>query len=498
MTNIRTIIERRSFLVKIAKVVHRPVVYLRSEKETRQSDDWVRRHMASTETLERQKIEAANFKYRPLISIIVPVYNVAEAFFNEMVSSVITQTYENWELVLVDDASSNPDVRNWIAEYSAKNGKIVHKFLKTNHRISGATNEGIRIARGEFVALLDNDDVLFPDALYEIVKTLNDDKSLSLIYTDEVKLDKNNRYYHPFFKTAWNPDFLRSANYITHFAAIRRSVLERVGYEDSQYDGTQDWELFLRVTRNIEPEEIRHIPRILYSWRVHDNSTAKSLDAKPYVIVAQERTLRADCITRGCSNATVEQDPTFIGQWHISYAPKMPATVALFVMDGGIPSIENLNRQITIEQYIIASKFDFKNKLATTKADYILLVASAAKRIDMTGLTEMIGDAERVETGFVLCAFPSEKQAIAIAAKTINPEAAELVCSMSHLSATNHLYTTAKYNIDEFQGGIALIETTKLRRISQELQRPDMTLLSMRAIQIGYRNVYNPYIQMVK
>jgi glycosyltransferase involved in cell wall biosynthesis len=244
-----------------------------------------------------------DFKFRPVISIIVPTYNTTPKFFMAMIESVLGQVYENWQLVIVDDASPNPAVRKLIKKYAATDSRISHRFLKKNRHIAGATNAGFEIAKGQFVALLDHDDVLWPNALYEVVRALNRDRKLDLIYTDEDKMSPDGRRHRdPFLKPDWNPDLLLSINYITHFTVIRKKIIDQIGGEDGRYNGAQDWDLFLRATEATTAAKIFHIPKILYSWRAHDESTAKSFAVKPYVIDSQRRLLEAAFSRRGLKN----------------------------------------------------------------------------------------------------------------------------------------------------------------------------------------------------
>ena len=252
----------------------------------------------------------------PLISIVVPTYNTPIEYLRDMIQSVENQSYTNWELIIVDDASPNSDVRDEISNISKDNIKIKSFFLKKNRHIAGATNYGIEKAKGEYVGLLDHDDILHKDALLSVVEKINEVSDVKFLYTDEIKLDENGRQYQPFFKPDWNGDFLRSINYITHFAVIQREFLIKLKCEDGNYNGTQDWELFLRITRNLQPNHIVHIPKILYYWRVHKNSTAMDLDAKPYVVEAQKKALEDDVRLRKVE-AKVIQDPMYGAQWHL-------------------------------------------------------------------------------------------------------------------------------------------------------------------------------------
>ncbi len=218
--------------------------------ETYKYQEWLHKHFPDFIEISKLRGLAQEFSYKPLISIVVPTYNTDPEFLKDCIESVLGQVYENWELCIVDDASPDANVRKQIQEYAAKDRRINYKFLKDNQHISGASNEAAKLAQGEFISLLDHDDILWPNALYEVVKVLNENKDLDLIYTDEDKItEKRHQHLGPFFKPDWNPDFLRSVNYITHFTTIRKSVLEQVGGFKEQYNGAQDWDLFLRIIR---------------------------------------------------------------------------------------------------------------------------------------------------------------------------------------------------------------------------------------------------------
>lgn len=295
--------------MQLKKIAKKPILEFVRFVNDRKYNTWV------SQNFEAESCPA-DLSYKPLISVIVPTYNTDPEYFGAMVRSVISQTYDNWELILVDDFSPNSQTRELIRAAAKKDLRIRYKFLKSNHRIAAATNEGIKMARGEFVSLFDHDDILWPSALCEIAKALNVNKELNLIYTDEDKI-MDGKHTDPLIKPDWNDELLRNANYITHFTTIRKSVLDKFGYEDSVYDGAQDWELFLRITRRVDPATIYHIAKVLYSWRIHDDSTAKSLSAKPYVIRAQQKALVDDLLARGyeLTNFTVLQHPKYTGQW---------------------------------------------------------------------------------------------------------------------------------------------------------------------------------------
>ena len=280
--------------MKLPKILN-PKAYIRKIQfidGRRRYDKYFRSIWPSPEYIKM--IRSEKFKYNPLISVIVPTYNTPKDFFIEMIESVICQVYQNWELVIIDDASTKSEVRDMIRSYAKKDSRIKYKFLKTNHHIAGATNEGFKMALGEFISLFDHDDILWPNALYEIVKSLNTNKEFDIIYTDEDKMSYDGvRHRDPFLKPDWNEGLLLSINYFTHFTTIRRKIIEKVNGEDGRYNGAQDWDLFLRATEVTQPERIHHISKILYSWRIHDASTAKSFSNKSYVVESQKKMLEA-------------------------------------------------------------------------------------------------------------------------------------------------------------------------------------------------------------
>jgi glycosyltransferase involved in cell wall biosynthesis len=226
----------------------------------------------------------------PLISILLPAYNTPEPFLRECLESIIVQSYSKWELCIADDNSSDERVVRIIKEYIAKEPRIKLKVREKNGHISEATNSALKLAKGEFVALMDHDDVLWPNALYEMLQVIRTDKNVDFIYSDEDKIDGTGKIHnYPFLKPDYSPEFLESCNYITHFSCIRTSIMQEVGGFRKGYEGAQDWDLFIRITE--KTSNIVHIPKILYSWRIHEASTASDTDAKPYVYEAQKKLL---------------------------------------------------------------------------------------------------------------------------------------------------------------------------------------------------------------
>jgi GT2 family glycosyltransferase len=239
---------------------------------------WFERHRASAQDLKRMRDEARAFALRPLISVITPVFDTPVQRLEEAVESVLAQAYENWELVLVDDASTGIKLLSMLPRVAALDQRIVVSSLGNHGGISAASNHGIALARGEWITFLDHDDVLEPDALFQIAKLLQNHPEADLIYSDEDKLGDNG-FEAPLFKPDWSPDFFLSCNYLGHLTAVRRDVLQKAGGFRSQFDSAQDYDLLFRVIELTN--RIHHIPRVLYHWRRSESSSAISVRQKP-------------------------------------------------------------------------------------------------------------------------------------------------------------------------------------------------------------------------
>jgi GT2 family glycosyltransferase len=229
--------------------------------------------------------------FTPLVSVVVPVYDTPPGLLEKMIESVERQVYRNWELCLVDDASPAPHVRPILEKAAARDPRIRVTFRPSNGNISAATNTGIAMARGDFIALLDHDDELTADALFEVVRLLNDEPETDVVYTDQDKIDTEGRRSEPFHKPAWSPSYLQSVMYVGHLLVVRAAVLTEAGGCDSAYDGVQDFDLMLRLGE--ATKRIRHIPRILYHWRMIPGSIASDSGAKRGIVDLQRRAVQA-------------------------------------------------------------------------------------------------------------------------------------------------------------------------------------------------------------
>lgn len=287
---------------------------------------WVRRF--DTLTLEqtiawRARIEALPSNQRALISILMPVYNTPEQWLVKAIESVRNQLYPHWELCIADDASTASHVRRVVEDYARRDSRIKVTFRESNGHISAASNSALALATGEFTALLDHDDELPPQALAEVVFAFAARPSRVFIYSDEDKIDELGRRFDPYFKPDWNADLFLGQNYTCHLSAFRTARLRTIGGFREGFEGSQDWDLTLRAIEGLTPDEIHHIPRVLYHWRAIPGSTALVIDQKEnYPFVAARKAL-VDHLNRG--GLAGELISVAGHHWRIKYPVPSPA-----------------------------------------------------------------------------------------------------------------------------------------------------------------------------
>ncbi|MFM0152452.1 glycosyltransferase family 2 protein [Paraburkholderia sediminicola] len=268
--------------------------------------EWVKRYDTPDEKFERQVQEKiGEFDKLPLVSVLMPVYNPEPRWLEEAILSVTRQHYPNWELCIADDASSDPRVAPMLTNFAVSDPRIKVVFRPKNGHISAASNSALELARGDWIALLDNDDVLPAHALFWLVDAINRNPGCQMVYSDEDKIDADGARFDPYFKSDWNPDLFYSQNLFSHLGAYRTQLVRDVGGFRLGFEGSQDHDLALRCMEVVELNDIVHVPRVLYHWRVHENSTAHSADAKPYAALAAERALN-DHFRRTGVSATAE------------------------------------------------------------------------------------------------------------------------------------------------------------------------------------------------
>jgi len=283
----------RRFIKKVLQRLNVPTTIRHKEPY----EVWISKNEPNSTILKEQKTISKEFHFRPKISIITPVFNPERNAFVEMIESVMNQTYDNWELCL-SNASTESRVEDTIKKYLKRDKKRIKvKYLNKNHGIPKNSNEALSLATGDFVALLDHDDMLSPYALFEVVKTINDHPDVDFVYSDRDKISHNGKRFDPFFKPDWSPDYLLSQNYLCHLNVFRKILIDKMGGFREGYDGSQDYDLVLRITELTD--KIVHIPKILYHYRVVPGSASGDPNAKPYAYDSAIKALQDAMSRRG-------------------------------------------------------------------------------------------------------------------------------------------------------------------------------------------------------
>lgn len=275
---------------------------------------------------EMKEEEIKKFKYKPKFSVIIPTYNISNKLLTECIESVLNQSYTNFEICIADDHSTLKETIDTLKKYE-KNSKIKITYRRKNGHISEASNSALNLVIGDYIALLDNDDILDQNALYYMAEKLNEDRSLDLIYSDEDKLDYNGKRCFPNFKPDFSLDTFLSSNYFCHLTVIRKSIVDEIGGFRSEYNGAQDYDLFLRVLD--KTKNIGHVPKILYHWRMTKESTSSSGNNKNYAYIAGKNAL-LDYFKRNKISAEV----TLIGQpqmYQIKYLVKKEPKISIII-----------------------------------------------------------------------------------------------------------------------------------------------------------------------
>lgn len=355
---------------------------------------WRELHAPSPSDLDAMRLRCEGFAYRPVISVIVPVFDVEEVWLRAAIESVVSQAYPYWELRLADDGSTRPHVPRVLKEYSDSDQRISYVGLETNSGISTASNRAVEMSSGEFIALLDHDDELAPDALYEVAALLNSEPETGLIYTDEDMLDSTGRHTRPYFKPGWSPDLLLAMNYLTHLVVCRRTLLDRAGGFRVGIEPGQDYDLVLRLSELAT--EVAHIPKVLYHWRSIAGSTASSGYAKPEAQGAAQRALAGALARRGVE-ATVE--PHGAGRFRIRYPVPPDAPVSL--VHFGSPPPESGHRSI---QTVAAEPGQAWGRAANdaveaASGEYLLLVGAAVSSAEPGWVEALLEQCGRAEVG---------------------------------------------------------------------------------------------------
>lgn len=396
--------------------------------------EWYENHKVSQEELEKQKKKV--FVYAPKISILVPVYNTPQVFLKQMLQSVRKQTYANWELCIANANPDNEKVKQILEICMKKDDRIKVVNVPENEGIAQNTNRALDIATGEFIGLLDHDDLLEENALYEIVSCLNKKKETDVLYTDEDKVTTDlDEYFLPNFKPDFNLDMLRANNYICHFFVAKKELIEKVGGFRAEYNGAQDYDLILRCTE--QAQNVAHIAKILYHWRVHKESTADNPLSKMYAYEAGKKAIEGHLARCHTDGEVLQTDN--LGFYRIKYPVKGKPLVSILIpnkdqvdtLDKCLQSIEERTDYDNYEIIIIENNsteqktFDYYNQICNdkirvvywkkefnysainnfgvdqAKGEYLLLLNNDMEVISRDWMSELLGHCQRPEVGAV-------------------------------------------------------------------------------------------------
>ena len=287
---------------------------------------WYEAYIPTEEELEAQRKK--KWSYAPKISIAVPAYKTPELFLRQLIQSLQDQTYDNWELCIANASPQDASMEYVLKSCSAMDSRIVWKKLKENRGISENTNEAFAMATGDYVGLLDHDDLLAPNALYEIAAALEKEPETEVIYTDEDKVrGEQLEHFQPHLKPDFNEDLLRSNNYICHFFVVKRTLLQKVGGMRKEFDGAQDYDFIFRCTE--AAGKICHIPEILYHWRTHEASTADNPQSKLYAFEAGKRAIEENLKRRGLQGEVSHTKD--YGFYRVKYAVQGEPLVSIII-----------------------------------------------------------------------------------------------------------------------------------------------------------------------
>lgn len=289
--------------------------------------EWYQLTKPDEEELETQKKEV--FDYRPKLSIVIPAYKTPERYLKEMLQSIKEQTYQNWEVCVADGSPRGESSERVLKKFAEQDKRFKYVILGENKGISGNTNAAMDMATGDFIVLADHDDTIPPHALYECVKAINMDPEYDVIYSDEDKLDMDGKaLFDPHFKPDFNPDLLTSVNYICHLFVVNRDLVDAVGGFRQEFDGAQDYDFIFRCTE--AARKIYHIPKVLYHWRCHQNSTASNPESKMYAFEAGARAIKAHFQRCNIPVESVEKGVDF-GIYHTKFAIKGEPLVSVVI-----------------------------------------------------------------------------------------------------------------------------------------------------------------------
>lgn len=529
---------RRYGFLEVSKKVFKRVFRIKENRKTNQEQYkiWMEKNELTKEEIERQK--AYKFNFSPKISIVVPMYNTDEIFFKELVESIENQTYSNWELCLADGSETQNES---LKQYYEKNKKIKYKFLNENKGISENTNKAIEMATGEYIGFLDHDDLISQDALFEMVKVINENQNAEFIYSDEDKIDEQYERFEPYFKPDYSPETLACNNYITHFVVVKKELLDRVGKLNSEFNGAQDFDFVLRATS--EAKDVVHISKILYHWRVHKSSTANVADAKPYAYEAGKRAVEAH-LKRTGRNGIVEDGQDVPGIYKIKYEIEGNPKVSIL-----IPNKDNINllktcidsilklttyknyeivviennseKKETLEYYNEISKnenvrilnsgikeFNYSKIInfgvQNVDSEFVIQLNNDTKILNSDWLENMVGYAQNKEIGAVGARLYYEDKTIQHAGIIVGLSgiAGNMLVNLPYGKHAYFGREAATRNVAAVTGACLLCRRELYEEVGFMNEEKFKVAFNdvdfcLKLLEKGYRNIYNPYVELI-
>lgn len=499
---------------------------------------WMLAHRFRPADEMRLRDTIAILPLRPTFSVLMPVYETPKKYLREAIESVYGQIYPDWELCIVDDASKAPHVRRILEHYAKVEPRIKLAFRTENGHIAATSNSALALATGEFIVLLDHDDMLTPDALFENALVINRRPDVDVIYSDEDKIDEDGRRHSAYFKPDWAPDSLLARNYVSHLGVYRRSLVERAGGFRTGFEGSQDYDLLLRVTE--KTDRVAHIPRILYHWRVHAESASATRNQKGYALDAGLRALREALERRG-EPGRVVHDEVRSGLYSVRYDIRRSDKVSIIVptrdhgqdvdrcltslfgrstyanfevilLDNGSRDQKSLDvfsawserepSRLTIVPYDVPFNFSGINNFAAARAtgEYLLFLNNDTEVITDDWIEAMIEQAQRPQIGAVGAKLLYDDDTI---------QHAGVIVGLGGVAGHSHKYFAADapgyfYTLQTVNNFSAVTGACMMMRraVFEEVGGFDEELaiafndvdLCLRIRDAGYRNIYLPHV----
>ncbi|MEH1881454.1 glycosyltransferase [Nostoc sp.] len=383
---------------------------------------WLQTNVLSSSLLRRMREDADKLAPKGVkISVVVPVYNTPKHFLKEMIESVISQIYPNWELCIADDASTKPHVQELLQQLIAEDSRIKIVFRQENGHIVEATNSALKIATGDYVALLDHDDILSSDALLHVAECIDKHPQADWIYTDEDKINESGYHFDPQMKGAWSPEMAITHNFTHHLTVIRKTLIDQLGGMRKGFEGAQDLDLFLRVSEKTTPDKVHHIPHICYHWRTHAGSTASHGTQKRYVFDSAYNAIEGAIQRRGLKAKTflppiAKQHGLCLHQikWDNSLIAENPVTIVIPTKDRVdllkkcVSSLEKTVDHRFVRLLIIddcSTEHSTHQYFKKLQQDYVLQcrIIRSERKIDVFNYARLMNLAcEHVDTPYVL------------------------------------------------------------------------------------------------